>query len=53
MRIDSDSALYHDLPVDDYIPRLIATAQLPRNPDAGLLVQDHAWAETAIPGYSD
>jgi len=26
---------------------------LPRNPDAGLLVQDHAWAETDIPGYTD
>jgi arylsulfatase A-like enzyme len=27
--------------------------ELPRNPDAGLLVQDHPWANTEIPGYTD
>jgi len=27
--------------------------ELPRNPDADLLVQDHAWAQTGIPGYTD
>jgi len=26
---------------------------LPENPDAGLLVQDHGWANQAIPGYTD
>ena len=27
--------------------------ELPRNPDAGLLVQDHPWAQTELPGYTD
>jgi len=26
---------------------------LPDDPDAGLLIQDHRWADTSIPGYSD
>jgi arylsulfatase A-like enzyme len=27
--------------------------EVPANPDAGLLIQDHPWADTAIPGYTD
>ncbi|MHC4481816.1 MAG: hypothetical protein ACYS1C_12740 [Planctomycetota bacterium] len=30
-------------------PRL----DVPEDPDAGLLVQDHPWADTNIPGYTD
>jgi arylsulfatase A-like enzyme len=26
--------------------------EMPRNPDAGLLIQDHPWPDTNIPGYS-
>ena len=26
---------------------------VPADPDAGLLVQDHPWADTSIPGYTD
>jgi arylsulfatase len=28
------------------------TLEVPSDPDAGLLVQDHSWANTAIPGYT-
>lgn len=27
--------------------------EIPEDPDAGLLIQDHPWASTAIPGYTD
>jgi arylsulfatase A-like enzyme len=27
--------------------------QMPENPDAGLLYQDHPWADQSIPGYTD
>jgi hypothetical protein len=30
-------------------PRL----EVPADPDAGLLIQDHPWADTRIPGYTD
>jgi len=30
-------------------PRL----EMPADPDAGLLIQDHPWADTGIPGYTD
>jgi hypothetical protein len=26
---------------------------MPRNPDAGLMIQDHPWADQHIPGYSE
>jgi hypothetical protein len=26
---------------------------IPEDPDSGLLIQDHPWANTAIPGYTD
>jgi len=36
---------------DDFrrYPRL----EVPADPDAGLLIQDHPWADTSIPGYTD
>jgi arylsulfatase A-like enzyme len=33
--------------------RVFPRHEMPRNPDAGLLVQDQAWAKTDIPGYTD
>jgi arylsulfatase A-like enzyme len=27
--------------------------KMPGDPDAGLLIQDHRWADTSIPGYTD
>jgi len=36
---------------DDW--KVFPKLELPANPDAGLLVQDHRWADTTIPGYSD
>ncbi len=33
--------------------RVYPPTEVPADPDAGLLVQDHRWAETTIPGYSD
>ena len=26
---------------------------IPADPDSGLLIQDHPWANTTIPGYTD
>jgi hypothetical protein len=28
-------------------------AEMPIDPDAGLLIQDHPWADTRIPGYTE
>lgn len=27
--------------------------EMPEDPDAGLLIQDHRWADTTLPGYTD
>ena len=35
---------------DDW--KVMPKMEIPRNPDAGLLVQDHAWADSCISGYS-
>ncbi len=33
--------------------KVFPTQRIAENPDAGLLVQDHPWADQHIPGYSD
>ncbi len=41
----------HALDGDDF--RTYRRRTIPENPDAGLLIQDHRWADTAIPGYTE